>query len=131
MKTAKGAAQKVPWEDAIHRVLADADGALHYTEIAERIVSKGLRHSVGATPAATVAAYLSSSLRETTSPYLRVGRGEYTLKEKAVAASNDQAEANIVQNVDQAAETGALRAFGMFWHRDFAFLGRNTTKASR
>jgi hypothetical protein len=82
-------------------------------------VSKGLRRSVGATPATTVAAYLSSSLREKTSPYLRVGRGEYTLKEKAVAASNDQVEANITENVDQ--ETGALRAFGIFWHRDSVF----------
>lgn len=122
MKTARGAAaQNVPWEDAIQRVLADADGALHYTEIAERIVSQGLRRSVGATPAATVAAYLSSSLHEKTSPYLRVGRGEYALKEKAVAESNDHVEANTAENVDQAAETGALRAFGMFWHRDFVF----------
>ena len=119
MKTGKEPAQKnMPWEDAIHRVLAEADGALPYTEIAERIVSNGLRHSVGATPATTVSAYLSSSLREKTSPYLRVGRGQYTLKDKAVAASNDHVDDNVVENIDQATEAGALRAFGMFWQRD-------------
>lgn len=119
MKAARTAAQNLPWEDAIQRVLADADGALHYTEIAERIVSQGLRHSVGATPAATVASHLSSSLRDETSPYLRVGRGVYTLK--TVAEGNAQVEANTDNNVDQVAETGALRAFGMFWHRDSVF----------
>jgi HB1, ASXL, restriction endonuclease HTH domain len=113
--------QNVPWEDAINRVLADADRSLHYTEIADRIVSEGLRRSVGATPATTVAAYLSSSLKETTSPYLRVGRGEYTLKEKAVSASNDQVKTTLPENVDQETDTGALRAFGMFWHRDLVF----------
>ena len=37
-------AKDLSWEDAIQRVLAKADGALHYTEIAERIVSNGLQH---------------------------------------------------------------------------------------
>jgi hypothetical protein len=121
-KTAKGVSpQNVPWEDAIHRVLADADGSLHYTEIADRIVSEGLRRSVGATPAATVVAHLSGSLKEKTSPYLRVGRGEYTLKEKAVAASDNQVETTILENLDQETATGALRSFGMFWHRDLVF----------
>jgi hypothetical protein len=72
-------------------------------------------------PATTVGAILSNSLREKTSPYLRVARGEYTLKEKALAASNDQVEANTAENVEPATETGALRAFGMFWHRDLVF----------
>jgi hypothetical protein len=106
----------LPWEEAIQRVLAEADGALHYADIAERIVPKGLRRAVGATPAATVAAYLSNSLRENSSPYLRVGRGEYTLR--AVAEKSPQDQTDTIKNADQAAETGALRAFGMFWQRD-------------
>lgn len=116
MKKAEPPARNLPWEDAIQRVLADADGALHYAEIAERIVSGGLRKSVGATPAATVAASLSNSLREKSSPYLRVGRGEYTLKTVADATTQNQADA--VKSAAQAEEAGALRAFGMFWQRD-------------
>jgi hypothetical protein len=108
----------MPWEDAIQRVLSEADGALHYAEIAERIASKGLRRSVGATPASTVASYLSTSLREgKKSPYLRVGRGEYTLQ---VAAERSTQVAD-AKNADEVAETGALRAFGMFWQRESVF----------
>jgi hypothetical protein len=110
----------MPWEDAIQRVLSEADGALHYGEIAERIGSQGLRHSVGATPASTVASYLSTSLREgEKSPYLRVGRGEYTLKD--AAERNAKVTTNTVNNADQDEEVGALGAFGMFWKRDSVF----------
>jgi hypothetical protein len=112
----------MPWEDAIQRVLSEADGALHYAEIAERIASQGLRRSVGATPAATVSSYLSTSLSEgEQSPYLRVGRGLYTLK--AAAERNAEVAADTVKAADQEEEeeAGALRAFGMFWQRDSVF----------
>jgi HB1, ASXL, restriction endonuclease HTH domain len=108
------------WEDAIKRVLSEADGALHYAEVAERIASKGLRQSLGATPAATVSSYLSTSLRELgdESPYLRVGRGIYALKAAAEKQAQDEttADKDAVQQ-----EAGALRAFGMFWKRDSVY----------
>src|SRR6266436_177776 len=111
------AKSNMPWEDAIQLVLSEADGALNYADIAERIATKGLRRTVGATPAYTVASYLSTSLRECEkSPYLRVGRGEYTLK--VAADRNAQVVADTVGAADQEAEAGALRAFGMFWKRD-------------
>jgi|SRR5271165_3704481 len=107
----------MPWQDAIQRVLSEANGALHYAEIAERITSGGLRRSIGATPANTVNAYLNTSLHEgEKSPYLRVGRGEYTLK--VAAERNAQVAADTVKDIDQEEEAGALRAFGMFWQRD-------------
>jgi len=111
----------MPWDDAIKLVLSEADGALHYTEIAERIAAKGLRSSLGATPASTVSSYLTTSLRDEakTSPYLRIGRGEYALK---VAAERKTQVAATVQNADEVAETGALRAFGMFWRREAVLL---------
>lgn len=116
VKDASPPPRNLSWEDAIQQVLTDADSALHYTEIAERIVSEGLRQSVGATPAATVGAIFSTSLKEKSSPYLRVGRGQYTLKtvtEKT--AQEDQAHAS--KCPAQVEEAGALRAFGMFWQR--------------
>jgi HB1, ASXL, restriction endonuclease HTH domain len=116
-RSAAQSAKDLPWEEAIQRALAEADGALHYADIAERIVSGGLRKSVGATPAATVAAYLSNSLREKSSPYLRVGRGQYTLR--AIAEKNTRDQVKTATRTDEAEETGALRAFGMFWRRDF------------
>ena len=127
-------ARDLPWEEAIQRVLADADGALHYTEIAEGIVSSDLRRSVGATPAQTVASHLSTSLREGSSPYLRVGKGEYTLR--TVAEKDPQDRLDSREDAEQVAETGALRAFGMFWQRDLVLwsgaklLGRQSAGAT-
>lgn len=118
-KKATAPARDLSWEDAIQSVLRKADGALHYTEISERIVSSKLRRSVGATPAQTVANYLSISLREGSSPYLRVGKGEYTLK--AVAENGPREQPDGRADAEQVAETGALRAFGMFWQRELVF----------
>ena len=106
----------MPWEEAIQNVLTGAGTALHYAEIAERIVAKNLRRSVGATPAATVASYLSKSLSEGASPFLRVGKGEYTLRNVSLVVGA-QTPTGPNNTVDPS-QTGALRAFGMFWQRD-------------
>lgn len=50
------------WRDAIDAVLSASPTALHYQEITERIISQGLRTSLGATPAATVNAQISISI---------------------------------------------------------------------
>jgi hypothetical protein len=117
--TVKGAKrppqENLSWEEAIQRVLAQAGSALHYTDIADRIVEQGLRRAVGATPAMTVSSQLSTSVRDPNSPYLRVRRGEYTLK--TVAATGAQGT-DREANYEQIEDTGALRAFGMFWKRD-------------
>ncbi len=105
----------MPWDEAIQTVLGSAEGALPLAEIAEQIVSSGLRHSVGATPAATVAAFLSQSLRDEATPYLRVNRGIYTLKKVAESTPDTPDKEEVVEEV---AEPGALQAFGMFWQRD-------------
>ncbi len=115
-QTASPPAQNLPWEDAIQQVLTEADSALHYADIADLIVARGLRQHVGATPAATVAAMLSNSLKEKSSPYLRIGRGEYILK--AVATKSTQrGQAVTSKEPAPLEEVGALRAFGMFWQR--------------
>lgn len=80
------------WEEAIESVLREADGALHYTDIAERILLKGLRDNPGATPAQTVASTLSISIRnDPDSPFQRVSRGEYILREGGETARRDSA----------------------------------------
>jgi hypothetical protein len=103
------------WNEAIYQVLGATTHALTCEEIARKIIESGLRSAVGATPASTVASYLSVSLREPDSPYLRVSRGYYTLKNRDQVAGSTSADAS---EVTDEAETGALRAFGMFWVRD-------------
>lgn len=113
---AKAADQKdMSWEDAIQAVLQTADGALHYTDIAERVSAQRLRKNVGANPAASVSAIMAKSLASENSPFQKVQRGVFALKHKLLAvASAPTAEPEPEQEVSEA---GALRAFGMFWQR--------------
>ena len=124
------ASQNMAWKDAIRIVLSEADGGLHYTDIAEQIASRRLRRSLGATPASTVASYLSEWLRDPSTPYLRVGGGVYALR----AAAEQKSTREVVgasKLSDQIAETGALRAFGMYWQRDVVFWATSTRLLGR
>src|SRR4051812_49355882 len=47
------------WREAISTVLRDSARPMHYADIAQAIIDSGYRTSVGATPAATVAANIS------------------------------------------------------------------------
>jgi hypothetical protein len=55
-------AKELTWRKAIEKVLGSTDGAMHYKDIAEKIVGEGLRKNVGATPSATVSASLATSI---------------------------------------------------------------------
>lgn len=72
-------AEDMPWYNAIIKVLKEAGTAMHYKEIAEEIVSQGLRSNVGTTPATSVSVSLNASLKQDgeKTPFRRVARGEY------------------------------------------------------
>ncbi|MEX0703967.1 MAG: HTH domain-containing protein [Planctomycetales bacterium] len=108
----------LPWREAIDRVLKEAGAALHYTDIADRIVSAKLRKSVGATPAATVNAFITTTIKQQVdkAPFVRVGRGEYISRSLAtshvpIAAMDDEQEGSEKQYE-------VITSFGMFWRRD-------------
>ena len=67
--------------DAVCAVLRDADGPLHYREIATRIIAKGLWDTEGKTPRQTVNALLGDDIRNhgSDSRFLREGPGRYSL----------------------------------------------------
>jgi hypothetical protein len=120
-KKGKAANQPVSWETAIQTVLKQEGSALHYAEIAQKIVDQELRSSVGATPAMTVASILSTSLKDASSPFLRIGGGQYALKQDVEAQTHKVEADDVTTSVED--ETGALRAFGMFWQRDQVIWG--------
>lgn len=101
------------WEDAIETVLRQAGGALRYTEIADRISALGLK-SV-ANPAASVASTFTRTIGEPESPFIRIGKGEYSLKENL---SSPTADSPALVAIETESETGALQALGMYWERD-------------
>lgn len=107
------------WRDAIIEVLRKERAAMHYTTIAEKVVVDGLREAVGATPASTVNATITTSLKSEgdDSPFQRVARGEYVLRPThsgfapTVIISGEPA-------VDEPDEVeGPIHALGMFWDR--------------
>jgi hypothetical protein len=109
-------ARDLSWLDATQRVLGNADSALSPAEIAERILAAGLRRNGGATPAQSVAATLSISLRDEETPFVKVARGLFTIKAKAQSQPSTEQETRSETNVQS--DTGALRAFGMYWRRE-------------
>ena len=53
------------WRKAIDKILGASTTPLHYNDITEKIISEGLRQSLGATLAATVNAQISASIKHT------------------------------------------------------------------
>ena len=103
------------WKDAIATVLKESPEPLHYQEITERILSRGLKTTSGATPAATVSAQISSSIKHEAgaSPFVRVSKGVFTLRDRA-----SQAEAEPERSDD------IVRAFGIYWQRELVLWRR-------
>ena len=120
------------WKEAIKRVLKESDAPLHYTEISEQILASGYYSTDGATPAATVNAQLSSSVKHDgeKSPFIRVGKGIFSLRGTAITAviptSKPKAEQPAVEPEDESSDS-IIHSFGMYWPRDLV-VWRNDLK---
>ena len=113
------------WREAIAKVLAEADAPLHYSEISEQILSRGYYKTDGATPAATVNAQISSSIKHDgeNSLFLRVGKGTFSLRSRSglagSATPSPMAKAeSIPPEVEIEASDSIIQSFGMYWQRD-------------
>lgn len=102
---------KLSWREAAITVLKASPEALHYTEIADAIAERGLRSEFGATPAQTVNAAISMSIKNEgdASPFQRTEAGRYCLRDGS---------AHPMAEPDEPVETGLINAFGMFWARE-------------
>ncbi|MDR3055700.1 MAG: hypothetical protein LBU53_09910 [Zoogloeaceae bacterium] len=116
------------WKEAIKRVLRESDSPLHYTEISEQILSRGYYETEGATPAATVGAQLTASIKHDgeKSPFIRVGKGIFALKnvtQTTLPVSKSEKKLPIETEVSDS----IIRSFGMYWQRDLV-VWRNDPK---
>lgn len=115
--------KQLTWREAIDHVLSAAPQPLHYKEIAEAIIAEKLRHSIGATPADTVNAQISASIKhDPASPYMRVSKGTFALKKNVgLLPAHGDAKSPFTPNDgmdDSEPQYEVLTAFGMFWRRD-------------
>lgn len=116
-------AKQLTWEQAISRVLEEVDAPLHYIEITDRIVARELRTSLGATPAATVASVLSTTIKRDAdrAPWIRLGKGTYGPASWAPSGEQGAADSSKVaasEEQDQEEQYAVVSSFGMYWSRD-------------
>ena len=103
--------KELKWIDAIEKVIDDAGKPLHYSDIADTIVEKGYRTSVGATPAMTVQVMLSNYLKDNKDPkFVKVESGTYTLK-KFLNRMDDSLPG-------EKGEEYIIQSFGIMWSRE-------------
>jgi HB1, ASXL, restriction endonuclease HTH domain len=124
------------WKEAIKKVLAESAIPLHYTEIAEQILSRSYYETDGATPAATVNAQLASSIKHDgeKSPFIRVGKGIFTLKNSLTAAvaavptpTSKKEKLEALAESDVESSDSIIHSFGMYWQRNLV-VWRNDPK---
>ncbi|MDI1229168.1 MAG: HTH domain-containing protein [bacterium] len=115
-------AKMMGWKEAIIQVLEDRNEPMHYSEISEVIADKKLRKKLGATPAQTVGATLSTSILHADSPFKKVGRGRYILKDAKKIKSKPTKKATVREPIEEA---GFINAFGMYWAREKVLWSNN------
>lgn len=108
----------MPWDKAILKVLTESHRVMKYYDIADTIISEGLRQEVGSTPANTVNAYLhGDKLKDLV---VCVRRGEFILKEyldkdpSLVISTADLPDDEEEKDMGDA----LITAYGRFWDRE-------------
>lgn len=114
--------QNLTWKEAIMRVLSDAGEAMPYSEIAEQIVDRNLRTSVGATPANSVYAIISKAMLDADSAFYKAGPGTFGLRvqqePEAQWSSAEEEYPNDAEDIAEETHGTIIRALGMFWLRN-------------
>lgn len=115
---------ELTWRKAIDKVLGSSANPLHYNEITERIISEGLRKNLGATPAATVNAQISASIKHegASSPYIRVSKGTFALRagSSGVSVVAPKLTPDVTESEESEEQYEIITSFGMFWRREAA-----------
>ena len=108
------------WKEAIIKVLQEASSPLHVNEIATRIKASGLRHSLGATPEATVGAqiYMSIKNQGNASPFIKVSKQTFALRECSTKACSPNPILPPCPPILEDEAPAIITSFGMFWRRD-------------
>lgn len=113
---------ELTWRKAIDKVLGSSATPLHYNEITERIISEGLRKNLGATPAATVNAQISASIKHDgdSSPYIRVSKGTFAMRAGASGVSivAPKLTPDVTESEESEEQYEIITSFGMFWRKE-------------
>lgn len=111
---------ELTWRKAIEKVLSEAPGAIHYKDLTDKIIEEGLRTSLGATPRATVSAFLTTALNRegTKCPWRKIGKGLYIWKTKAAITEAAEEISSATEETEEEGQYDVISSFGMFWRRE-------------
>ena len=113
---------EMTWKKAIEEVLGSSTTPLHYTEITERIIAEGLKVKFGATPAYTVNARITASIKNDgdSSPYVRISKGTFAMRAGAspVSVVSPKLTPDVNESGDLEEQYEVVTSFGMFWRRE-------------
>ena len=101
--------EEMQWHDAILKVLEEAKAPMHYNDIAQTIIQKKYRTSLGATPHITVHSIISKDLKDDVVNY--EDRGMFILKKYEQEYANGNP-------IEVECENSVVEAYGRFWLRD-------------
>ncbi|WP_139556097.1 HTH domain-containing protein [Methylotetracoccus oryzae] len=115
-------ASELTWKKAIDKVLSSSPTPLHYNEITERIISEGLRRNLGATPAATVNAQISASIKHDglSSQYIRVSKGTFAMRSVSdgTVVIPQKLTPDVPESEESEEQYEIVTSFGMFWRKE-------------
>ncbi len=109
-------AKQLTWRKAIEKVLSEASGAMHYKDLTDKIIEAGMRTELGATPAATVSAHLTTAIKNEgpECPWQKIGRGLYVWKAKAGISPDAPAVVPVEEEETEEEQYAVVSSFGMF-----------------
>jgi hypothetical protein len=114
--------KELTWNQAIQKVLKNSSEPMQVNEITEQIIADELRTKLGATPARTVGAQITDSIKKKgdLSPYIRVAKGTYTLNSFSKKDNNIHLDADkiIDEKTNIENDENIISSFGMFWRRE-------------
>ncbi len=111
--------QTLTWIDAIEKVLEEKKTTLHYTDIADLIIERKYRLTIGATPANTVNVNLSNDIRVkgNKSKFVKTQMGSFKLKKYPDQLTDDDL-AEKEAEIEQKKYKNIIHAFGIAWNRN-------------
>ncbi len=110
-------ATEITWEQAVLQILTEAAEPMYCGDIADEILRRGLKTTVGKTPNFTVAGVISR-LRASGMDIIKTRPGVFYLRRPEVAFSEVTPAADDELDATDASQNLAVAAYGLYWERD-------------
>ena len=106
---------EMTWDDAVLRILGESTEPMACSDIAEAILGRGLKTTVGKTPSDTVAGAISRMRSRGTANIIKTRPGFFRLPAPAEVSPVEETDE---LDATDAQENLAVAAYGLHWERE-------------